>query len=247
MIDESAGRVIEFDIKTPLTDEIIGHQIIAALKRDLPEADGDQLQSLTVVANGPSAHQAFKRTTDFPVLALNGALKLFTKRGLAPDYWACCDPQELVAGFLEDAPETTRYFVASKCHPAVFDALKGRDIRLWHIDDYPIADRRAVPRAVSITLCAMTLMNRLGYRHFDVYGWDACYIDGLHHASDDQFRALEPSDITLECDGKLFQTTHTWAAEVQDAIWQLAVADYDVTINGSGMVQAIREFRSRAA
>lgn len=197
--------------------------------------------ALTVVAAGPSAVEAPLDAE--PTLALNNALSLFLERGLAPTYWAACDPQERVADFLpEDPPQETTYFVASKCHPKVFEKLNGRTVIVWHIDDAGLdllVGRYAIPSAVSITLCALGLASMLGYRTMDVYGWDGCFVGDKHHARP---QPLEPTPINVTFpDGRVFQTTATWAAEAQDAAAILAQASYTVSIKSEGFIKAMVE------
>jgi hypothetical protein len=174
---------VAFEILVPCNGDELAANIAHALSLGLPEFDDAPLKTLSVIANGPSA-TLYDFDAPGPTLALNGALKLFTDRGKAPTYWACCDPQALVADFLTDPPMSTIYLVASKCHPLVFQMLQGRDVRLWHIDDHPMVKEghRAVSVASSVTLCAMTLMSRFGFRHFETYGWDACFYGTEHHA-----------------------------------------------------------------
>lgn len=174
---------VQFAVETPCRDEVPSN-IEHALSLGLPEADGDDLKRLTIIANGPSALQA---PLGGETLALNGALALFMNTQRAPTYWAACDPQrDLVLNFL-DIPlsEETIYFVGSKCHPDVFKRLEGYDVRLWHISDYPTPKPvRRVSTASTVTIVAMGLMRRLGYRAFDIWGWDACYgPNGEQHAN----------------------------------------------------------------
>lgn len=240
------GRVIEFAIQTPLDGEKIARHIAHAKALGLPEADGRPLRTLRVVAAGPSARDA---PLDGPTLALNGALSTFTAKGLAPTWWAACDPQERVADFLSHTPESTTYLVASKCHPAVFEVLKGRDVRVWHIDDHPVFGR-AVSSAVSVTLTAMSLMARLGWRRFEVWGWDGCFQGGAHHAGAIYDEDAPENIVTLEIGERAFCTTPTWAAEAKDAEAQLSIFDWmgiEVDIKGGGMIAALREFGRRAA
>lgn len=189
---QALGQVI-FDVHTPVPGDVPNH-IMHALSLGLPEADQEPIKRLTIIANGPSAREAplFGET-----LALNGAIKLFPK-GHHPTYWAACDPQrDHILNCLNiPLSQHTTYFVASKCHPDVFKRLEGFDVRLWHINDYTYPEGiRPVPTAVSVTLTSMSLMRRLGYRAFDVWGWDACYINGEHHASDH-----EPLSSEFDCD-----------------------------------------------
>lgn len=224
--------VIEFDVRTPYDDATMRERVARNLKRGLPEAGRapDHDGVLTIVANGPSAIHADTRGT---TLALNGAIRLFSDEGWAPDYWAACDPQPVVASFLPSAPLGTRYFVASKCDDAVFDALGNRDVTMWHVGD---AHPEGIPTACSITLVAMGLFRRMGWRRFRTWGWDGCYLDGRDHAVP---QGHAGQDVTVIVGDTPYKTTTTWACEAQDAVNQLAVADYDVEVMGGGMIAAI--------
>ena len=188
---------VQFEVQTPCVDDVPKH-IEHAMSLGLPEADGEPLRRLTIIANGPSAKDA---PLDGDTLALNGALKLFFNTGRVPTYWAACDPQrDYVLSFL-DVPlsKETIYLVGSKCHPDVFKRLEGFDVRIWHINDYPIPEPgRPVKTASTVTLTAMTLMRRLGYRHFDLWGWDGCYgMDDSHHAVPHDVEFSRESDLTV--------------------------------------------------
>lgn len=232
----SALPAIEFDIRTPLDEPTIRRHIAHALSLGHREAL-EQPETLTIVAGGPSALKA--PLTSGPTLAVNGSLGLFTAKGLAPTYYAACDPQQHLVDFLGNPPAETTYYIASKCHPDVFKALKSRDVRLWHIDDYIPG---SVASAPSITLTALNLFARMGWRRFEVWGWDCCYQDGKHHALD---QIHNSDDRTLEVGERAFKTTAPWAAEAQSAIQVLAIFEYlglEVVIHGDSMVQAIRDF-----
>lgn len=238
---------IEFKIGTPVDNETVLANISHALSLGLPEADDEQLP-LHLIANGPSAADFFGHPhSGADTMALNGALGLFTSRNDAPAYWCACDPQEMVAGFLSRAPKSTTYLVASKCHPRVFSRLSSHDTRLWHVNDQIIPGKRQVPCAVSVTLCALILAHRLGYRHIDVWGWDCCFAeDGSHHASGGTLSNTSDAieiEVELKAGGvKRFMSTATWACEFQDARGILPVLKWcgtDVVIHGRSMVAAI--------
>lgn len=230
--------LVDFDIYTPCDNETLARHIEHSLSLGLPEADAHPLPLLKVIANGPSARKA---DLSGCTLAVNGALKLFTDQGLAPTMWAACDPQELVADFLKDAPKSTHYYLASKCHPSVFEALKDHPhVYLWHIDDCMIPEGlRAVPSASTITLTAIILMRRLGFRRIETHGWDCCYLDGLDHANPNAKRHPTASDVTVNVNGQIFHTTHSWAAEVQDAHTVMQYGDIQMDIRGGGMLAAV--------
>lgn len=228
-----------FETYQPTDLEEIKANVSRSLTLGLPEANCGPIPLLRVVANGPSALDAPLGVDDVPTLALNNALELFAQADKAPTYWAACDPQELVADFLVDLPETTTYLVASKCHPRVFERLKNRDVRLWHVNDVPIDPKlRVVASAGTVTLTAFRLMASLGWRKFETWGWDGCYINGLDHAIRQKHNA---DDMTVKIFGKDYATTAPWMAEANEAVRQLSGSDCDFIINGGGMIGTIFE------
>lgn len=231
-----AGEVIEFDLKTPLNETTIREHIAHANGLGLSSSLGADA-TLTVIAGGPSARDA---PQDGTVLALNGAIRLCP----SAKFFAACDPQALVADFLRLPPRGTQYHIASKCHPDVFKTLQHRDVRLWHVADYVPG---GIPTAPSITLTALNLFFRMGWRRFEVYGWDGHFLNGLDHASPQPFKA---DLIDIEVGERLFHTTTTWAAEAQDAAYLLPIYEFlgaEITIHGDSMIKAIRDHRSAAA
>jgi len=226
--------------------EVTAANISSCLGRGLPELERDFTLWLPgrhgmIVANGPSAVLApFHRRG---LIAVNGALDLFRRRGCAPRYWVACDPGEVVAGFLKDPPRETVYLVASKCHPSVFDALEGRDVRVWHCleeDSLPLFERRAgVPGGISVTLRTMELFRRFaGAQSFETWGWDASFgCGGIEHAVSQAPVASPRISVTVPGEGR-YETTHQWAAEVDDAQRQLREASYRVTVRGPGLMGA---------
>lgn len=231
--------LVEFDIRVPVDDEGLRANVRSCLARGLPEVgySGGRADRLTIIANGPSALQALP--CEGPTLAVNGSLRLFDE---GATWWAGCDPQEHMADFLTDPPRETVYLVASKCHPAVFEALKNRTVVVWHVDDHAtwdlLSERDPIRTGVSITIVAFELMSRFGFRRFTTWGWDGCYMDGKDHAVP---QAIVPSNIENEVGDQVFNTTTSWALEAQDAWRKLSAADID--IRGGGMIGAVFDFQ----
>jgi len=230
---------VEFDVHLPVSDRQLLANVRHALSLGLPELRDFEYPwngALNVIASGPSARKA---PLDGKTLALNGAMRVFTQAHRAPTYWAACDPQELVADFLTEAPESTIYLVASRCHPSVFERLKGRNVVLWHLCEnatYALtADRAPVSSACSITLCAFEVMARLGWRGFETWGWDGCYVDGESHA------VAQPTagDVTVQNGEKTFRTTTNWLNEAKDASLALNGFPFPIHVHGGGMIGEI--------
>ena len=171
---------VQFELVLPVTDDTLLRQVAHSRSLGIPEAD-DRIMHLNIVANGPSARGA---TFHGETMALNGAINLFPEDN-PPSFWCVSDPQALVADFLKRPSHATKFLVASKCHADVFERLRGFDVRLWHVGDVEIEGVRSVPCATSVTLTALLLAQRMGYRSIDVWGWDCAFgEDGTHHAAD---------------------------------------------------------------
>lgn len=233
--------LLEFSVRTPLDAETIAGHIAHARGLGLPSAV-NKPPRLTVITGGPSALGAPLEAKW--TLALNGAMRLFTRRNLAPTFYACCDPQALVAGFLAEPPDETIYHIASKCHPDVFAALDGRMVATFDTDDHVPGGVACAP---SITLQALNLFVAMGWRDFDVWGWDCCYVDGEDHAVP---QAHEAERVTVEAAGQIFDTTNTWIHEAQSAAQILPILEYvgaTVNIRGRSLVTAARNALRPAA
>jgi hypothetical protein len=231
---------VEFQTVVPVDDDGLKANVRHALGLGLPDLRDFEYpwqEPLHVIANGPSAWQAPIADRSLKTVALNNALSLFPH---PPTYWAACDPQPLVADFLTAHPEQTVYLVASKCHPSVFERLQGHEVILWHVADsatWPILqDRFPVQAWTSITICIPELFARLGFRRFDMWGWDGCILDGAENAVS---QLNNEGRITLDVAGQKFETCHTWALEAQSAVTALAGFPFPVHVHGPGMVAAI--------
>lgn len=247
------GTIISgFDVRVPVDTVTCAQQIASNLSRGFP--DVVSRRKLTVIANGPSALEVDLKAIEGPTLALNGSMKLFLDQDVVPTYWAACDAQAMVADFLPDNPPMeTSYLVCSKCHPDVLAKLAGRRVRLWHLSDSDLVGKVRIATASSVTMSAMWLLHRIGFTDFDVWGWDGCFMNGRHHASDASDWDVPVQKINyggvVENDeiigGRTFETTRTWAVEANSAIQFFQLAKYfdiGLTIHGDGMFKHAREF-----
>lgn len=232
-------QVVKFDVQTGFDDGMITGHVAATLRRNLPEITrgNPNHQPIYVYANGPSAKDAPRH---YPAVALNGAFRLPQFKVQEPEYWVACDPQALVAGFIEPKSQTA-FMVASKCHADVFDKLEGSDLSVWHLGDIGSMElpegKDIVPCSVSVTICTLGLLYMMGYRDITVYGWDCCYIDGKDHAVP---QGHIGNDIEMDVGDKAFVTTTTWACEAQDAAHYMALLPgIRLRVEGPGMVGAI--------
>jgi hypothetical protein len=247
---QPGDRITGFTPILPVDAATCALQVSENLALGLPEMF--VREQLHVVANGPSARDYFAQKPAGRSLAVNGALGEFLRRGRLPTFWAACDGQEKVADFIpDDPPRGIRYLVCSRCHPRVFEKLKGRDVMIWHVKDEGAQGRLRIAQSCSVTMTAAWLFIRKGVTDFDFWGWDGCWIDGEHHAG-----AGEVSEDLVNINfggeaigdeivgGRTFQTTRSWAAESVAAEQFFHLAEYldlRVTIHSDGLMKITQD------
>jgi hypothetical protein len=183
--------------------DLIWENVASAVRRPhLPWFTGHQERKGTVVlcCGGPSLRDSLPAIRDHKrrgavVVSVNNALGFLMEHGVTPSSHVMLDARPENAAFVRSGPDI-RYFVASQCHPDVFDALEGKDVIVWHnaVGDgedlekiakpYETADRPIiqVPGGGTVGLRAMWLIWFSGFRKLHVYGMDGSYEDGAHHA-----------------------------------------------------------------
>lgn len=194
-------KVFEAGRDFPTSNHISG-----ALARGLPEftpAVAFNDGSCVIVGSGPSVTSflpeiAGERRNGRFIVAINGAHDWLVENGVEPDWFVTCDPRPMPQN-LRRVNERTTYLIASRCNPQTFDALKGRNVILWHSAssnaihtplpgteriewaDLDLTDecetwrgRFGVGGGSTSGLRALYLGFLSGFRKFILYGFDSC-------------------------------------------------------------------------
>lgn len=185
-----------------VTYDRIWNNIRSSVQRDLPWFSGHDPRKGTVVlcCGGPSLKASLPAIRDHKrrgavVVSVNNALSYLLEHGVTPSSHVMLDARAENAEFVRGGPDI-RYFIASQCHPDVFDVLEGKNVIVWHnaVGDGEELDRIArpherpdrpliqVPGGCTVGLRAMWLIWFSGFRRLHVYGMDGSYEDGFHHA-----------------------------------------------------------------
>lgn len=231
----------------------IAANIRLACKRDIPALSIQPAHDGTVllVGGGPSLKGDLPEirrrvAAGARILAMNGSADYLSANGIEPHMQISIDAREDNVRFLRvsSAPEQ---FLASQCHPAMFDWVCGKEHfrpTLFHIaladwEQYaPDGDTMAIGGGHSVGLYAMSLAYVLGYRDMRLYGYDSSYADDKHHAYD---QPLNDSDSIIEAyvNGRTFKTTSWMVVQVnefKDLSQQLAQMDCTITTHGTGLL-----------
>jgi hypothetical protein len=141
------------------------------------------------------------------IWAINGAYDYLVRAAVIPCGFVGIDPLPTLAEYVINIePETTCYMSAT-CDPAVFDALKGKQVKIWFPDQernemFPVGSTLVRGGTCAITRAPYLAYN-LGYRDITLFGADAsfdgsryCYVDGTY--KEDSYREAYPVSV----DGK---------------------------------------------
>jgi uncharacterized Rossmann fold enzyme len=188
------------------TEDLRFANIKSSIQRDLPWFTGfrDEGRTAVLVCGAPSmrdhvADIRWHKRHGARIVSVNNAWRFLEEHNITPDVHVMLDARPENAEFVKDAPRTTRYVLASQCHPDVFDALADREVVLWHnafgdhdkiqsllelLKPYdathPIV---LVPGGCTVGLRSLWLCALSGFRRVHVYGMDSSYADnGQHHA-----------------------------------------------------------------
>ena len=218
-----------------------------------PEHD----RQVCIVGGGPSLVDTldelkWRKSIGQRIWALNGVAGFLLKQGIVADAALIVDARPENARFLEGLAPETAAFIASQCHPSVFDAADANNLNvvLWHVNSPGMVDILAdeVQRPVhligggtTVGLNAMVMGFAAGYRNFHLYGFDSSYRDASHHAYTQPQNNDDRVIDALYNDHK-FRTTAWMAQQVsdfQDLVPGLLADGCIVTVAGDGLLQTV--------
>lgn len=236
-------------------------QVLAACKRKLRWLwPGRALSGqLAIAAGGPSLAETWQAAAGGADLwALNGAYDFFLDRGVIPDGCVILDARESNARFVQRAHPDTHFYIASQCHPAVFDALKRRDVTLWHSGEARHIEAAILERAKgrdtayvcgggTVGLKALMLAHIVGYRDLHLFGYDSCYRGDEGHG----YAQHQPEDrVEARFNGKTYSCAPWMVQQAQqfpEHVKALRDAGTSLTIHGDGLIAATAEAMNAAA
>ena len=189
-----------------VTHEALLDNVREAVKRDLPwfTGFGPHKRVACVVGGAPSVRDDIgkiraQKKRGARIVTVNNTWRLMVENGIMPDVHVMLDARKENAAFLKDAPKSIRYFIASQCHPDVFDALKSHDVVVWHNgfgDNEAIREVLSpwwdegpnqrpcilVPGGGTVGLRSLWLCAFSGFKTIHMYGFDSSYEGDQHHA-----------------------------------------------------------------
>ena len=151
-------------------------------------------EEITVVSAGPLMIPEDVRGKK--IIAVKHALKPLKEAGVTP--WACIllDPRPHVADFVKNADPKVKWFVASQVNPKVTQMLLDKGCEVWGYHASVGADEGHLTTMQAGSIISggsatatrgLYLLYHLGFRNFNLYGYDLCYPDKPDMAAKDQY------------------------------------------------------------
>lgn len=239
-------------------DDILFANMDAAIARGYPqvtEAHPVKTGAILLVASAPSVKGQLElikkmKAAGSPIVAIKGAHDWLIENGVTPDYALAIDPQEHRIAFYKPQP-SVHYMIASQCHPAMFDNLDGYQVTLWHPYVKKGQDRpkksMLIGGGTTSGLRAISLFYVLGYRQFELFGFDSCNYGELLRVNGDGLKDGDKLiEVKIDPDGETFNCNMSMALQAEHF---QTYYDYlpDATFNGHGrgLIQAIIKKREQ--
>lgn len=252
--------------------EIILEQMAANIKRHLPQVSvhPPQTTNLCIVGGGWSLDETLPELLELywqnkPIMALNGAANWLMERNIKPGAVVVLDARPDNIDFIREPIPKARYFLASQCHPSLFDLCEDRDTYILHLtcskaetigpDSSPTEKREAPQTAIldahyknkwhsviggsTVGLRSLVLARMLGFEMLHLFGMDSCYApDGKHHAYPQEMNDSEGSDV-FWCAGREFRCSAWQASQAANFMTFISSKNgdfFNLSIHGDGLL-----------
>lgn len=188
------------------------------------------------------------------IVAVKHALTPLKKAGITP--WACIllDPRPHVADFVKEADNKVLWFVASQVNPEVTKALLEKGCEVWGYhasvgageSELTNLQPDAVIEGGSATATrGLYLLYHLGFRNFNLYGYDLCYPDkpdlnAITEEGQPKFLEFSVGIKNPFVDGKKqFYSEPQLIAQFEELIAMIKMEKFNLKAFGDGMIPYI--------
>lgn len=240
-----------------VSDQIIIENTERSIKRGLPQVQQHMPnpKRLVLVCGGPSLEDGIDLLKKYkqegrPIVAFNNTHEYLQDNGIVPNGCVILDAREHNARFVKNPIPSCHYFLASQVHPAVYDALIGYNVKIFHaisipreraiLEDYYMGHFYHVNGGSTVVLRGLSLFSLLGYFRFEIFGFDSCYMDGKHHP----YKQKENDNADLlkvEVGGESFTCAMWMYSQAKDFVEMVSHIgqDWEMRIHGDGMISHI--------
>ena len=245
---------LDLDVICNTENALVLGNIESACQRDLEWFDFAPAHDrhVCIIGGSPSLAESLDsirvmQSFGHEIWALNGTHNWLLEHGITPTACVILDARQENAAFVSTPVAGVTYYVASQCDPALFNALAGQRVVVFHNATqgaYELLDRIATKTAhlfgggTTVGIRAMSLAQHLGFKFFHLYGMDSSYRDGQHHAYGQPLNANERV-LEVLCGDRKFQCAPWMATQAEDfkhIVGDLARDDCIITVAGDGLI-----------
>jgi Protein of unknown function DUF115 len=229
----------QFPVDTRIDPEEILKSVKSAVSRRLPGLTRFKPHGHTcaIAGGGPSLRETYREFKGL-IFAVNGAHDFLVERLVRPYACAAMDPGEHMAENITPS-HGVFYYIASTCHPKVFEKLKGHRVICWHPSGTPLLDEYYRERSLftvaggsTIGVRAIDLCYVLGFRKFELHGLDSSFAETTH-AYPEPLR-----HEVIESDG--FRTSRAFIEQIADFYARLPKWNgVSIEMHGHGLLQSL--------
>lgn len=255
------GMVFEGQVNTD--DSALLANIRSSIRRGHPQVwrTGPKPERIALVGSGPSLADSEADLVALirdgaKLVTVNGAYQWCVERNLTPSAQVVLDARPSSARFVSPELPQCRYYLASQCDQAVWDAVEGRPfVGIWHavagdgplkaeLDAYYAGHWQSVAAGTTVTTRALMLLRGLGYLRFDLFGFDSCWMGDQHHAMPqpenerDQRLAVKVSPTGHPDRARVFQCAPWMLKQAEDWLQLVRVVgdQFLVNVHGDGLI-----------
>lgn len=215
-------------------DQLLDH-VKAAMKWDIPHF-GPSPQNdheVVLVGSGLSVRNNVEEIRKLKeqgayVVAIKAAHDFLLDNGIRPHIALMVDPQPHIVDCFKKKEKGIYYFIASQCHPKVFEYFRGYDVVLWHLLTGKEGEQEAINHELALGggstsgMRAMTLAWAMGFRKLHLFGYDSCMINydpeknPVSELKIDGTMAKEPEPMKLWIADRTFYCNPAMAAQATE-------------------------------
>lgn len=242
---------VEAKVKYVATPEEHQANVRASVALGYPSIQKGEVtdEPCAVVCSGPSLVRTRRELRHFnKILTCSGAHRYLIDHGIVPTWHMEGDPRAHKALFVSRPHKRTQYLIASSCHPAVFKALKGYHVQIWHslIDathlvgqDYYPPGHWVVTGGTNVGMRALVVARLLGYTNLHVFGMD-CSAEDAFHTGDHPNEPPKDKYRPVQVGTRRFYTTTLFLSYAKQFFHEvLQLPDVHVKMYGDGLLQAL--------
>jgi SAM-dependent methyltransferase len=198
------------------------------------------------------------RAQGMPMVTGNGTYNWALENGMKPSMQMVIDAREFNTRFLRPVIDDCKYFVASQCHPSLFEGMPEDRTFIWHVTSSRGKDEEKnpaldiieehygnffpTPGGSTVTLRGLCLLRMLGFHKIHLYGFDSCLREDTHHAySQPENDYLNSGKVPVSVGGRAFRCDAWMFAQAVEFMKMVRMFGDEIDLNvvGDGLIAHI--------